>query len=92
MAWRAARLRCTLLIPVVALECLAQPLQLENQCRALRSDIARRFVARAFQDFVTGFATISHDAASLSGAARRTTLGVAWLGVTWFGMTWFGMT
>ena len=46
------------LVPVVAFECLAQPLQFQDQGLALRADIARRFVARTLQHIVTGLAIV----------------------------------
>src|SRR5262249_53465456 len=63
-------------VPVVALERLPQPLQLQDQRGALRADVAR-FAARMLQNFVRDVAIVSHDAAPSSEAARCTTFGAA---------------
>ena|SRR5689334_1063211 len=87
--WRAAALRAGRavmarlatwrrlpFVPVVALERLPQPLQLQDQGGALRADVAR-FAARMLQNFVMDAAIVSHDAAPSSEAARCTTFGAA---------------
>jgi len=74
---RSSRRRRVRLIPLVALEGLAQPLQFQDQRLALRADIARPRTVRTVEHVVMGFAITSHDAAPSSEAARRTTFGAA---------------
>jgi hypothetical protein len=74
---RSSRRRRVRLVPLVALKCLAQPLQLQDQGLALRADIARPRAVRTVEYVVMGFAMAGHDAAPSSEAVRRTTFGAA---------------
>jgi len=83
--FRRSSRRRVRLVPLVALEGVAQPLQLQDQGLALRADVARPRAVGTVEHVVMSFAMTGHDAAPSSEVARRATFGA---GARWAATCW----